>query len=230
MDPSGHNKVTDTYYKVRKKLKDKVKQLYGYAEESVHHYDALVRRGVLVTDSNDVVLKAGALGKYWNAKAKDYAKNQLGTSVYWDNKADAYRHFSLSFELTRAVGKKAASIIMYNHELETSGNYNILSNVNGNIKMSVRLSTLMDLNNNNEGIYLAGNNGYSASSGFQFALSEGALITSLDQVAAAYGFDSSLIYTGADGQQYVNVSFTAYNGSSLSLEDFMYYNNWSFVN
>jgi RHS repeat-associated protein len=64
MDPSGHNKVTDTYYKVRKKLKDKVKQLYGYAEESVHHYDALVRRGVLVTDSYDVVLNAGSLGKY----------------------------------------------------------------------------------------------------------------------------------------------------------------------
>ncbi|MUT68790.1 hypothetical protein [Paenibacillus sp. NEAU-GSW1] len=117
---------------------------------------------------------------------------------------------------------------MYNHEYVTSSNYKIISNNNGTIVMQVRLSTLMDLSNNNQGLYLAGVSGYSQSSGFEFSLDEGALITSLDQVAKAFGFDESLIIKTEDGD-FVNVTFEAANGESLSYEDFQNYTEWEFI-
>lgn len=52
----------------------------------------------------------------------------------------------------------------------------------------------------------------SADKAFNFALADGKLITSLDQVAAKYGFDKNKIFTNSEGQLAVYVRINVVDG------------------
>lgn len=177
-------------------------------------------------------------GYKMRSAAKSYAESHdpqyyKGTLITWDNESDAYRHFGWNFMITRAWGANAAEAATANHEFIETKNYSIVSKSNDSVVVSIQVATLMDFHNNRMGRNLASSEYFSSKSAdemFKLALDANVIITSLDQVAGKYGFDSSLIYKGAEGKLYINAKINLVDSKKgLTVDDFKNYANWQFV-
>lgn len=137
-----------------------------------------------------VASNAFALGEYALGKAKLKAK-KWGYDSVWNNKADAYRHFTWNALLTRDpfVGYYNARNITNRHEYESmlekqwiaqdSGGFDYLKD-NAIIKGKMNQENFMDLWNNQVGRELANNKDFAhmtIEELFQFAIDYNLLIT-----------------------------------------------------
>jgi len=144
-----------------------------------------------------------------------------GTLVTWDNPADAFRHFVWNYNMAQNMGAGVAHKISTAHEIEFLRQHKLIyhtADVNSNQRYAfMPLEVLMDLRNNLHGA-MAGARADrfpNATAAFDAYRASGFLITSLDQVAAAYGFDPSRqTIRNFDGRDWhgFDVELTWHNG------------------
>lgn len=104
--------------------------------------------------------------------------------------------------MCREYGSKVADIISRNHEFATWDFVD--TDIPNSMTYKIYFSSLMDMHNNRMGIEYASQYKDEYDDLFQLALLCGDLITSLDQVADAYGLNQSQIFSDKSGE-YIKV-------------------------
>ena len=142
------------------------------------------------------------------AKEKDLhitTKKWYGTKkkyVTWDNEADAFRHFDWNVDMVNSISYDSAIYAANAHEvmgLSREGNIIDVNLDHMAVTANFDFPTLMDLWNNSVGQNLAGmpeHAGKNPRELFDHALSEGMIITSLQDVYTMYGIDESYLIDG----------------------------------
>lgn len=163
------------------------------------------------------IYDANRIANWARDNGVEYAQNH-GYSQTWDNEADAYRHFLWNAGMTRQLGLEAADIIGTRHETANWEAYFGVK-IGEQTTLDIPLASLMDLWNNGVARSMASSPGYQDNTYdelFTIALSEGKLITSIDQVPGKYGFTKNdIIVKTVDGgtMLFVNATFDSRSGT-----------------
>ena len=120
-----------------------------------------------------------------------------GKLITWDNESDAYRHFTWNALMLQYIGENEARTLSNYHETYLWSK----SKQDNEIWYKIPLSSIMDAHNKNVGLlYALEYSNLTTDELFLMALSDGSLITTLDEVKQRYNLSNSQIFFDSDTQ------------------------------